>query len=141
MMDVTTTKVTILTVLGAIGGVIAYLFGGWTTDLQALLIFMATDYATGLILAGVFKKSNKSCSGALESRAGLKGLFRKVGILFCVLVAHWLGQVTCVDFIRTSVIVAFLINESLSIVENLGLMGVPVPDSIKNAIDALKNKK
>jgi toxin secretion/phage lysis holin len=140
-MDVTTTKITFLTVLGTIGGAIAWLFGGWTTDLQALLIFMAVDYATGLILAGVFKKSNKSCSGALESRAGLKGLFLKVGILMCVLIAHWLGQVTDVDFIRTSVIVAFICNEGISIIENLGLMGVPVPESVKNAIDALKNKK
>ncbi len=101
---------------------------------------MAIDYATGLILAGVFKKSPKSCGGALESRAGLKGLCRKCGILLAVLVAYRLDIAVGADYIRTSVIIAFIANEAISIIENIGLMGVPLPGAIKKAIEVLRSK-
>lgn len=64
-------------VIGIIGATITSLFGGWDTALSTLLIFMAIDYVTGLIVTGVFKKSPKTETGALESRVGYKGLFRK----------------------------------------------------------------
>ena len=63
-------KAIILTSFGAVGSLIAGLLGGWDSSLQTLLIFMAIDYITGLIVAGVFHKSKKTESGALESRAG-----------------------------------------------------------------------
>ena len=65
------------TYVGVIGGAIAGLFGGWDTALQTLVIFMAVDYITGLIVAGVFHTSPKTKTGTLESRAGWKGLCRK----------------------------------------------------------------
>ena len=67
----------IITSIGAVGSFIAGLLGGWDSSLVTLLIFMAIDYITGLIVAGVFHKSKKSESGALESRAGFKGLIKK----------------------------------------------------------------
>ena len=67
--------------LGALGAGIAGLFGGWDASLLTLLIFMAADYITGLLVAGVFHNSPKTESGALESKAGLKGLLRKGGVL------------------------------------------------------------
>ena len=70
-------KDTICTAIGIIGGVIASLFGGWDTALQTLVIFMAIDYITGLVVAGVFHASPKTKTGALESKAGWKGLIRK----------------------------------------------------------------
>ena len=70
-------KLTALTALGLLGGCIAELLGGWDTGLQSLFLFMAIDYITGLIVAGVFKKSRKSQKGALESLAAWKGLLRK----------------------------------------------------------------
>lgn len=81
-------KNAICTVSGVVGSIIASIFGGWTASLTTLLIFMALDYIAGLICAGVFHKSQKSESGALESRAGWKGLCRKGMILLLVLVGH-----------------------------------------------------
>ena len=59
--------------VGALGSAIASLYGGWDASLQTLIIFMAVDYVTGLLVAGVFHASPKSRTGALESRAGWKG--------------------------------------------------------------------
>ncbi|MBF1306162.1 MAG: phage holin family protein, partial [Oribacterium sinus] len=75
------------TIIGAIGGFIAMAFGGWSDALITLMIFMSVDYVTGLAVAGIFKKSKKSESGALESRAGFKGICRKGVALLIVLVA------------------------------------------------------
>ena len=75
------------------GGAIASLLGGWDTALQTLIIFMAIDYITGLIVAGVFHTSPKTKTGTLESRAGWKGLCRKGVSLLVVLVACRLDAV------------------------------------------------
>ena len=126
--------------IGAIGAAIAGLFGGWDAALVTLIIFMAVDYITGLIVAGVFHASPKTESGALESKAGLKGLLRKGGMLLVVLVACRLDLMLGAHFIRDAVVIALISNEALSIVENLGLMGVPIPAPIINAIEVLKNR-
>lgn len=126
--------------IGIVGGWIASMLGGWDSALATLLIFMAVDYVTGLIVAGVFHKSQKSESGALESRAGWKGLCRKGATLLVVLVAYRLDIVIGSDYIRNAVIIAFIANETISIVENAGLMGVPIPAVITRAIEVLKEK-
>lgn len=133
-------KNVICTAIGVAGSCIATLFGGWDAALTTLLIFMGADYVTGLIAAGVFHKSQKSADGALESRAGWKGLCRKGTTLLVVLVACRLDIVTGSNFIRDATIIAFIANETLSIIENAGLMGVPIPAIVVKAIDILKQK-
>lgn len=128
------------TMIGAIGALIASLFGGWDTALATLMIFMATDYVTGLIVAGVFHTSQKSENGALESRAGWKGLCRKGVTLLVVLVACRLDLITGTNFIRDAVIIAFICNETISIIENAGLMGIDIPPALTAAIEVLKKK-
>ena len=128
------------TIVGTVGGFIASLFGGWDTALGTLLIFMAVDYATGLIVAGVFHKSQKTENGALESRAGWKGLCRKGTSLLVVLVAYRLDLVIGSNFVKDATIIAFIANETISIIENAGLMGAPIPAVIVKAIDVLKQK-
>lgn len=134
-------KNAICTTIGIIGSIIASLFGGWTASLTTLLIFMGIDYATGLIVAGVFHMSPKTESGALESRAGFKGLIRKFMILLFVLIGYRLDVAVGTTYIRDAVCIAFIVNELLSIVENAGLMGIPIPPVISEAIDILKQKK
>lgn len=133
-------KTGICTAVGVVGGFIASLFGGWDAALTTLLIFMGVDYATGLIVAGVFHRSQKSTDGALESRAGWKGLCRKGTTLLVVLVACRLDLVTGSTFTRDTAIIAFIANETISIIENAGLMGVPIPAVVAKAIDILKQK-
>lgn len=130
----------ITAVSGGIGILVDILFGGWSDGLAVLLVLMGIDYISGLIVAGVFHKSSKSQDGKLESRAGLKGLFRKGGILVCVLVAHLLDIALGKSFVIEAVILAFIANEGLSIVENLGLAGIPIPTSLKRSISQLADK-
>lgn len=131
----------ICTSIGMVGAAVSTIFGGWSEALTTLLICMAIDYITGLVVAGVFHNSPKSETGALESNAGLKGLFRKAAMLLFVLVGHRLDLAVGTTYIRDAVCIAFIANEVLSLVENAGLMGVPIPDVITNAIDVLNQKK
>lgn len=128
------------TAIGIAGSAIATLFGGWDAALTTLLIFMGIDYLTGLIVAGVFHRSGKSESGALESLAGWKGLCRKGMTLLVVLVAYRLDLIMGSSFIRDAVVIAFIANETISIVENAGIMGVPIPSVIVKSIEVLKKK-
>lgn len=126
---------------GVVGGIIATFFGGWSDGLTTLVIFMIIDYISGFVVAGVFKKSRKTESGALESRAGWKGLCRKCMTLVLVLVAYRLdllrGEGT---LIRDAVTIGFTINEGLSILENAVLMGLKVPDPLRKALEVLAPK-
>ena len=116
--------------IGVIGGFIASLFGGWDAALVTLIIFMGIDYITGLIVAGLFHNSEKTPGGGLESRV----------TLLVVLVACRLDLMIGSNFIRDAVIIAFVVNETISIIENAGLMGIPIPTAIMRAIEILKNK-
>lgn len=133
-------KEKMLLVMGVIGSGIASLFGGWGAGLTTLMIFMGIDYISGLIVAGVFHSSNKTDSGALESKAGFKGLCKKGMTLVFVLIAYRLDLVIGTNYIRDAVIIAFIGNELISITENAGLMGVPLPAVITKAIDILQKK-
>ena len=132
-------KYKIFTALALAGSALAELFGGWDMALETLLILMAADWITGgLLLPTVFGKSPKSPNGALESRAGWKGLCRKGMTLFYILIAARMDRLLDMDYIRNAVCIGFIANELLSIVENAGLMGVPLPAMIRKVIDILK---
>lgn len=131
----------ICTIAGVIGGAIAGIYGGWTSAMTTLLIFMSIDYISGLAVAGVFKKSSKTDTGALESRAGWKGLCKKCMIMVFVLIGHRLDVELGFDYIKNAVCIGFMANELISIVENAGLMGIPIPLVITNCIDVLTNKE
>lgn len=133
-------KNVICAISGIIGGFIANAFGGWSAALTTLLIFMGVDYLSGLILAGVFHASPKSEDGTLESYAGWKGLVRKGMTLLIVLIGARLDLMLGVNYIRDAMVIAFCVNELLSIIENMGLMGVPMPEILTNAIEMLKSK-
>lgn len=123
--------------IGVVGSLIASAFGGWDAALITLILFMAIDYVSGLLVAGVFHNSKKTETGTLESRAGWKGLCRKGMTLLFVLIAYRLDLAIGVDYIRNAVIIGFMANELISIVENAGLMGLPLPAVISKAIDVL----
>lgn len=135
-----TLKGIICTISGVCGSLIAKCFGGWTGAMTTLMIFMSLDYFTGIIVAAVFKKSNKSDNGGLESRAGWKGIIRKGITLLIVLVAHRLDLLLATNYIKDAAIIAFCLNEIISLIENAGLMGIPIPPIITKAIEVLKQK-
>lgn len=131
------TKNIIVLILAAIGGFISKICGGWNSALTTLIIFMAIDYATGCIVAAVFHTSRKTDSGALESKVGWMGLCRKGMSLLIVLVAARIDLVMHTTFCEDAVIIGFITNEAVSILENAGLMGVRYPAAIRRALDVL----
>ena len=133
-------KELICTGFGVVGSAIASLFGGWDAGLSTLFIFMCVDYVSGLVVAGVFKKSTKTRNGALESKAGWKGLCRKCMTLVFVLISCRIDLLIGRNCIRDAVVIAFSTNELISIVENAGLMGIKLPAILNNAIDVLQRK-
>ena len=140
MIHLTETKAAIMTGAGVIGGMISQAFGGWDAALVTLLLFMAVDYLSGLIVAGVFQASDKSETGALNSAACWQGLLKKGMTLVIVLVASRLDIVLGTAFVRDAVVIAYVVNETISIIENAGLMGLPVPDVIMQAIEQLQGR-
>ena len=130
----------VCTILGMLGSIITGAFGGWDGAFITLLIFMSIDYVSGLAVALVFRKSPKTKSGGGSSSVGWKGLCRKGMILLIVLVAYRLDLVLGTEYIRDTVIIGFIANETISITENAGLMGVPLPKVITKAIDILNDE-
>lgn len=133
-------KNTAFAVLTAVGGTVAGYLGGWDAALQTLIAAMAVDYITGLAVAGVFKKSQKTGSGTLSSRAGFRGLVQKDCVLLLVFLAVLLDRFAGTDAARPAVCWFFIANEGLSILENFGLMGVPYPKFLREMLEALNQK-
>ena len=110
-----------------------YLLGGVDVALSCLLVAIVLDYVSGLIKAFVTKN--------LSSKIGVKGIIKKVSILLIVMLAVLVDRVTGeTGAIRTLVIYYFVANEGLSIIENLGQAGVPIPQSIKKALKVMKKE-
>ena len=139
-MNISTVKIYFCTIIGVIGTFISKLFGGWTEDMVTLVIFMSVDFIMGLVVAGVFHKSTKSKTGALNSHAGWLGLCKKGMALVFVLIAHRLDMLLELDYISTATIIGFIVNEMLSIIDNAGLIGLPLPEVLVKAIEILKHK-
>lgn len=133
-------KVQYMAVISILGGAATSLFGGWDYAMQLLVISMIVDYISGVMLAAIWHKSSKSKDGALESGAGFKGLVRKAMILAMVLIAHHMDLAINTNYIRDALVIGFSANEILSILENVGLMGIEYPKVINNAIEILKKK-
>ena len=121
------------TAVAVVGGIGSYLFGGWNTLLEILVIFVILDYITGIVAAGY--------NGALSSKVGYKGILKKMMIFVIVAVANLVDRaIGDAHIIRDTAICFYLANELLSITENAGEMGVPIPEKLLNAVEVLKGK-
>lgn len=120
-------------IVGAGGGAIAYMFGSWDALLGVLLIFVITDYITGVLASAV--------EGKLSSSVGFKGIAKKMFIFIMVSIAHFIDiAIGNGNLIRDATIFFYLANELLSIIENSGRVGLPVPSVIQQAVEVLKGK-
>lgn len=128
---------TVMAALGAAAGV----FGGWDATLTVLMVVMAIDYLTGVIAAWM-GHSPKSEGGRLDSKAGFAGLMKKALILLAVLLAAQLDRIMPAgqSVFRSMMTMFYIANESLSILENLALCGVPFPAGIKAALEQLRKQ-
>lgn len=115
-------------ILTAVVGFLTWLFGGWDVLMSVLVTLMAIDYITGLMVAYVTK--------ALSSAIGLKGLFKKLAELFVVMTAVQIDLATGQGgaYFKNIVCLLFIANEGLSLLENAGNLGVPIPEILKKAL-------
>ena len=130
----------VCTIAAFCGAGLSWLFGGWDTAMVALIMCISVDYISGSILALVFHKSNKTETGAYNSTYGLKGLCKKGLMLLFVLVAVQIDRLLGIAYVRDAVCMGFCVNEILSIIENLGLAGIPMPKAVTKALEQLQSK-
>lgn len=134
-------KETLKLYIGIFCSFILSLFGGWSSALTTLVIFMIVDYILGLLAAGFFKVSKKTEGGGLSSRVGWQGLVRKsLNLILCLLAVRLDITLNTGSFIMNAMAFGFIANEGLSIIENAGLCGVYIPPVIAKAIEVLKSK-
>ena len=120
-------------ITGTLATGLVYFLGGWDVALQCLLIAIAVDYISGICRAIYQKK--------LNSRIGAKGIIKKVGYLLIVCLSVLIDRITGeTGAVRTLVIYFFTANEGISIIENWGDMGLPIPQKIKDVLEQLRNK-
>jgi len=121
--------------IAAVGTAATYLWGGWDAVFAALVVLACMDYVTGWAAAWVH--------GRLSSDIGRRGIARKVGMFVVVAVCNILDQLGGLGepILRTVAIWWYIGNEALSIVENLGEVGVPIPDRLRQALAVLRDKQ
>lgn len=119
----------------ALGGALGAVLGGWDGFLYALIVFVVVDYLTGVMVAVLNKE--------LSSSVGFHGIFKKIVIFALVAVGHIIDANVIQEgsVIRTAVIFFYLSNEGISILENASLIGLPVPQKLKDVLEQLKDHK
>lgn len=127
-------------IIGLVSTFVIHYLGGWDFALQTLVMFIVIDYVTGMYVAGILHKSPKTKSGGLSSEKGFHGIIKKIMLLVFVAIMYRLDLFFNIDYLRNGTIVAYCVNELISIIENAGLMGVYVPDIVKRGIDLLNRE-
>lgn len=122
--------------LGGIVGIFSQIFGGFDNLFVGLLVIMSVDYISGII-AGVLGKSGKTKNGHLSSKAGFKGILKKLTMLLFVCMAKYAGEMFNIKGLRDMVITFFAVNDCISILENGGRIGVKYPEKLKNILEDL----
>lgn len=125
---------TIQLIFSAVGGWLGYFLGGCDGLLYALIAFVVIDYITGVMCAIINKQ--------LSSEVGFKGIFRKVLIFLLVGIANIIDvQVIGTGAVlRTAVIFFYISNEGVSLLENAGHLGLPIPEKIKKVLEQLHDR-
>ena len=129
----------VIKILAAAAGAVAGFFGGWDSMLKVLVVFMVVDYISGWIVA-ILGNSVKTESGHLDSRISWKGILKKGLALAVVLLGAMLDKAVGQAIFRNMAVWFYVANEGLSILENLALAGVPFPESIKQALEQMREK-
>ncbi len=120
--------------VSALSGWLGFVLGGYDGFLYALIAFMALDYVSGVMLAVIEKK--------LSSIIGFRGIFKKVMILAMVGIAHAIDRnlIGVGEGIRTAVLMFYLSNEGVSLLENAARIGLPIPEKLKAILAQLRGK-
>lgn len=127
-------------VTGAIGSLLINLIGKPTDDLIILIVLMIVDLIVGFLISAIWQKSTKTDSGKLSSSVMFKGIVKKFLTLVIVVIAYQLDILLALNVIRHIVIIAFIVEEILSITENIAITGIKIPTIITKALDVLEKE-
>ena len=122
-------------ITGGAGALAAYLFGEWNQALEALAVFILIDYLTGVMAAYIRPGAE------ISSEKGLRGIIKKLSLVTFVAFGHWLDYAMGQNVFCQIITFSMLGNEGISIIENLSICGVPVPDAIRNKLEKLAQEK
>ena len=139
MNHANTLRYSLAAFLSAVGGGLLSLLGGWDVMLRTLVVCMAADFVTGVAVAAL-GRSDKSRTGRISSNSALLGLMKKGFELLVILVAAQLEAATGIDYIRNAAVCFFIGTEGISILENGGLLGVPLPAGMRRWFEVLRDK-
>lgn len=103
-------------------------------------MFMIADYITGMAVALIFHKSSKTQNGGASSEVGYKGIVKKICMLLLIALAVRIDEVTGTHYVRNAAIFFFIGNEGLSVIENVGLMGIKYPAFLTKALEVIKEQ-
>lgn len=127
-------------ILSIVLNAILYLIGDISANFIVLGIFVVIDFVIGY-LSAIFNRSQKTEDGGVSSKVCYIGILKKCGILICVIISNLFDKIMGLNFVRSTTIIFFIINEATSILENLGGLGVPIPEIIKKSISMLKKQE
>lgn len=127
-------------VTGTIGSLLINLIGKPTDDLIILIVLMIIDLIVGFLISAIWQKSSKTDSGKLSSSVMFKGIIKKFFTLVIVVIAYQLDILLAMNVIRHIVIIAFIVEEVLSITENIAITGIKIPAAITKALDVLEKE-
>lgn len=133
-------KTMVSTVTGTIGSLLINLIGKPTDGLIILIVLMIIDLIVGFLISAIWQKSSKTDSGKLSSSAMFKGIIKKFFTLVIVVIAYQLDILLAMNVIRHIVIIAFIVEEVLSITENIAISGIKIPIIITKALDVLEKE-
>lgn len=121
-------------IIAVLGGILTFIFGGWDTPLKVLVLFIFIDYLTGVFNGIIHQK--------LNSQIGFNGILRKSEILMVLIVSVLLDRLlnNGTWVFRTLICYFYIANEGISILENIGKCGVPLPPKLLVTLEQLKNK-
>ena len=127
-------------VTGTIGSLLINLIGKPTDELIILIVLMIIDLIVGFLISAIWQKSSKTDSGKLSSSVMFKGIIKKFFTLVIVVIAYQLDILLAMNVIRHIVIIAFIVEEVLSITENIAITGIKIPIVITKALDVLEKE-
>lgn len=132
------TKIIFFSEISFISVILNYCYGSDRQSLNSLILFMGVDFILGLLTA-IYKKSNKTKSGKLNSFEMWKGLLKKFGTLVICFLAFRMDIILNLDMVFNACVMAFIVNEALSIIENCERLGVKIPKKLSEILDTIND--
>lgn len=138
-MEKSLQNIEVYAIISMIGGYASKILGGFDYTLKAMILLMGIDIVIGFLCACFFDISKYSKNG-VTSDALLKGAIRKITILCIVAIGVIIDRMMGMDYVRNAVVIYFIVTESVSILEHMVNMGIPVPSALYSILENMQKE-